>query len=92
MPTVLVNDHTGDYDHWRNYFDDSEDVRKKYGVIESRVFRGTDDPNEALVLMECEDLEKMREMAEDPEFIEVVKQGGVDTEASTSYILQEVEQ
>jgi len=92
MPTILINAEAEDYDHWRNFFDEGEKLRTEHGVQSSRVFQGTDSPNEFAILMECEDLEKMRELAEHPDFIEANEQARVDPDTSQTFLLQEVEE
>ena len=60
MAYVLVRHKVRDYDGWKPGFDDHATTRQASGSKGGFVFRNTDSPNEVLVLLEWDDLEKAR--------------------------------
>jgi heme-degrading monooxygenase HmoA len=66
-----------DYEKWKAVFDEAGSLRKAYGSKGVRVFRNMDKANEALIFGEYEDLGKVRQLFQSPEFREATKRAGV---------------
>jgi heme-degrading monooxygenase HmoA len=66
-----------EYDKWRPAFDEAENVRKAHGVIDTQVFRGSDNPNEVVILYEWDDLEHAWPFFEQPDNRKVLENLGL---------------
>ena len=79
-----------DYAKWRTIFD--EDARTNHranGITESRVFRNADKPNEIIVTLKLDDLEKARQYAQSESLKEAMQGAGVIGHP-TIYFIDEV--
>ena len=79
-----------DYAKWRTVFD--EDARTNHranGITESRVFRNTNKPNEIIVMLKIDDLEKVRKYTESESLKEAMQRAGVIGHP-TIYFIDEV--
>jgi len=77
MPYVLVVHKVQDYDRWRPYFDSDLANQRAAGLTVRHVLRGTDDPQEVVVLFEAEDLGRARELAGSEELRKIMQEAGV---------------
>ena len=79
-----------DYAKWRTIFD--EDARTNHranGITESRVFRNADKPNEIIVTLKLDDLEKARQYTQSESLKEAMQRAGV-IGPPTIYFIDEV--
>ena len=60
MPCLLIRHHVSDFDRWKAVFDDHGITRRANGSRGGRLFRNVADPDELLVLLEWDDLERAR--------------------------------
>ena len=60
MPHVLVRQRFEEFDRWKTGFESLGPARAEAGCISTAVFRNRQDPHEALVLFEFEDLAHAR--------------------------------
>lgn len=77
MPYLLVIHKVEDYAKWKSGFDDGVALREATDSKGGYIFRSADDPNEVVVLLEYDDLEKARQHAQSEELRERMQQSGV---------------
>jgi hypothetical protein len=58
MPALLIRHKVTNYAAWRAIFDEQDATRRAYGCQLGRLFRNDSDPNEVLVLLEWDSLER----------------------------------
>ncbi|MFQ5924694.1 MAG: antibiotic biosynthesis monooxygenase family protein [Dehalococcoidia bacterium] len=90
MPYILVRHKVADYAKWKPLFDEHGAARKAAGSKGGHLFRNADDPNELLILVEGDDLEKMRQFIQSEDLRETMQRGGVSDRPDV-YFLDEVE-
>ena len=90
MPYVLARHRVEDYAKWKSGFDEHVSIRQAASSKEGYVFRNIDDPNEILVLLEYDDLEKFRQFMQSEELREAMQRAGV-TDPGEAYELEELE-
>ncbi|TDE41301.1 hypothetical protein E1295_30770 [Nonomuraea mesophila] len=61
MEYLLVRQRFTDYDQWRAAFDSLAEVRSAAGMRTALVSVNAEQPDEAVVLFECEDAQAMRQ-------------------------------
>jgi len=66
MPYLLIRHKVNEYATWRPFFDDHSATRASYGSRGGHVFRNADDPNEVLMLVEVDDLDRARGLRRSP--------------------------
>lgn len=64
---MMVRHQVADYATWRAVFDQQDEVRMASGLANPRVYQGADNPNEVVILLDAEDLEKARAFASSSE-------------------------
>jgi len=64
-----------------------ENRQRKAGFTSWHLMRNPDDPKDIIIVFECDDLEKAKEIYSDPAVAEIVKKAGVIGE--TRFILAE---
>jgi quinol monooxygenase YgiN len=52
------------YDKWKSVFDERSAIRKEAGSKEARLFRNSEDPNEAVILFDWDNIENARKYME----------------------------
>ncbi len=57
---LTIHHKVKDYSTWRKGYDEHEKSRRSAGLTNGRVFRCADDPNDIMVLLDAEDIEKAR--------------------------------
>ncbi len=77
MPYLLIRHKVEDYAKWKSEFDKHGDARKASGFKGGYIFHNADAPNEVLVLMEIEDMEKARQFAQSEEVRQAMQRAGV---------------
>lgn len=88
MIHTLIRQKVKDFDEWKKIFDDDDKNRKSAGSMGGHVFRSLDDPNEAFVLIEYNDLDKAKKFFGSDELKETMKTAGVIGKPDV-YILNE---
>ena len=82
MAYMLVRIRLHNFDQWKSVWEEPEqiEIRRAYGCKEERIFRGTESSNEAMILMEWDDLEEAKEFGISSELREAMnRSGGADT-------------
>jgi heme-degrading monooxygenase HmoA len=77
MPTLLIRHHVADYAAWKAVFDENELMRRANGSQGGRLFLDASDPNEVLVLLEWDDLDRARLFADSDDLQVAMARGGV---------------
>lgn len=77
MAYLLVRHTADDYSKWRPVFDDHEAMRKAGGSKSARVFRNADNPNEIVLLMEWDEIERAREFGTSEDLRQAMEKAGV---------------
>jgi hypothetical protein len=78
--TVTVTQRVRDYDAWRPAFDGHASVRREHGLTNEAVFRGADDPNSILVVMDGPSRDAVLGFIADPSLKAVMETAGVISE------------
>jgi hypothetical protein len=87
---VLVEHRVKDFDHWKPFFTRDAKRQRKAGFTRWTIGRSIDDPDDVVVVAECTDLDKAKEVYSDPEVGEIVKKAGV-VGKMTFLLIEEVE-
>ncbi len=66
-----------DFEHWKPYFVGDRQRQGKAGFTRWHLMRNIDDPKDIIVVFECYDLERAREIYSDPAVAEIVKKADV---------------
>ena len=80
MPYLLVHHKVEDYARWRPMYDEHAATRKAggaSGTAAGRVFRSATNPNELVILLEWDDLEKARHFAQSEDLRQTMQRAGV---------------
>ena len=78
MPELFVRTETKDYDHWYSVFSAAgSPTREEYGIRTRGVYRDAENPNNALIHFEVDDLDRMREYLSLPEVASASDDAGV---------------
>ena len=77
MPALLMRHKVVDYATWKPSFDEHGTTRRANGARGDRLFRNAADPNEVLVLVEWDDLDRARLFAESDDLQEAMARAGV---------------
>ena len=86
MPYLLVRHKVDDYARWRPIYDEHGATRKASGSAGGRVFRSATDPNEVVILLEWDDLEKARQFAQSEDLRQTMQRGGVVTQPDVYFL------
>jgi uncharacterized protein (DUF1330 family) len=90
MPWILIRHKVEDYAKWKPVFDEHGAARKAIGSKGGYLFRNIDDPNEVVILVEGDDLQKAREFVQSEDLREAMQRSGV-ADRPDVYFLDEVD-
>ena len=77
MPYMLIRHKVQDYDRWKSAFDDHAPMRQAAGSKGGYLFRSADNPNEIVLIMEMEDLERARQFVGSDDLRQAMEGAGV---------------
>ena len=77
MPALLIRHHVADYAAWKTVFDDDAPTRRANGSQGGRLFHDASDPNDLLLLLEWDDLDRARLFADSDDLQMAMSRGGV---------------
>jgi heme-degrading monooxygenase HmoA len=77
VPAMLIRHTVADYDVWKQVFDEHGPTRRANGSRGGRLFHSVDDPNEVVILLEWDDLERARLFADSDDLRETMTRAGV---------------
>ncbi len=78
MVYVLAQLKIESYPKWKSYFDKRKSTRQEKGSKEAHLFLNTDDPNEALILFDWDNMENARMYMETDDIREYLKKAGAE--------------
>ncbi len=90
MVSVLVRHKVEDYDKWRAVFYQHGSTREASGSQGARIFRNAKDPNELVVLLEWDNLERARQFFQSEDLRQRMQRAGVAGQPDVEF-LEEVE-
>jgi heme-degrading monooxygenase HmoA len=90
MPCLLIRHHVADYDTWKAVFDEHELTRRANGSQGGRLFHSSSDPNEVLLLLEWDDLERARLFADSDDLREAMTRSGVTDQPDIWFLVDGV--
>ena len=90
MPSLLIRHHVADYAAWKAVFDEQELTRRANGSQGGRLFRDAADPNEVLLLLEWDDLERARLFADSDDLREAMARAGVTDQPDLWFLVDGV--
>ncbi len=90
MPYLLIRHRVENYETWKPVFDNHDATRGENGGKGGYLFRTAEDPNEIVLLLECEDLKKARRFALSEDLREAMQRAGV-ADRPDIYFLEELE-
>ncbi len=77
MAYILIRHNVADYAKWKPVFDENAAARKAGGSKGGHLFRSADNPNEVVVLLEWDSIEKARQFTQSNELREAMQNAGV---------------
>ena len=86
MPYLLIRHKVTDYERWKSAFDAHSITRQAAGSRGGQLFRNASDPNELVVLLEWDVLEKARQFAQSDELRGVMQRAGVVDHPTFSFL------
>ncbi|MCD6029168.1 MAG: cyclase/dehydrase [Thermomicrobiales bacterium] len=89
MPSLLIRHRIADYLAWKAVFDEHEPARRANGSQGGWLFRDADDPDEVLLLLKWDDLERARLFADSDDLRETMTRAGV-TDRPDIWFLEDV--
>ncbi len=87
MPYILIRHKVADFSKWKPAYDAHSTARQEAGLREVHLLRNSDDPNEVVILLEAEDLQRGRDFAASPGLRERMQEAGV-TDRPDIYFLE----
>jgi heme-degrading monooxygenase HmoA len=89
MEHIVIRHRVEDYAKWKEMYDGEGTRAKACGSKGARLFRNADDPNELVVLLKWDDLDKARQFVQSEELKDAMQRGGV-TDLPDILILEEI--
>jgi uncharacterized protein (DUF1330 family) len=77
MPYILIRHKVKDYAKWKPVFDEHGATRKASGSKGGYLLCNTEDPNEVVIFMEMDDLEKARQLVQSEDLRQAMERSGV---------------
>lgn len=86
MPYLLIRHRVTDYERWKSELDAHGVTRQAHGSRGGQLFCNVSDPNELVILLEWDVLEKARHYAQSEELREVMRRAGVADHVTISFL------
>ena len=86
MPYLLVRQKVTDYEKWKSAFDAHSVIRQAHGSRGGQLFRNASDPNELVVLLEWDVLERARQFAQSEDLRGLTQRAGVIDHPDISFL------
>ena len=77
MAYLLVHQNVADFTKWKQGFDEHQAMREAAGSKGGQVLQSADDPNEVIVMMEWDTVEKARAFAQSDDLRQAMERAGV---------------
>lgn len=86
MPALLIRHKVTDYVTWRSAFDAQEATRRAHGCQSGQLFRNASDPNEVLILLEWDRLDRAWLFAQSDDMREELRRAEVTDEPNLWFL------
>jgi hypothetical protein len=86
MPALLIRHKVTNYAKWQSDFDKEEPTRSAHGCLVGRIFRNVSDPDEILILLGWDNIERARLFAQSDELWEQLKRDEVTDDADLWFL------
>jgi heme-degrading monooxygenase HmoA len=86
MPYLLLRHKVTDYEQWKSAFDAHSVTRQANGSRGGQLFRNASDPNELIILLEWDVLEKAREFVKSEDLRALLQRAGVVDHPTISFL------
>jgi hypothetical protein len=83
---LIIQHKVADYATWEPAFAAHEETRASACIINPRVYRAVDDPNDVLAVFDVEDYDAAEELVSSDEMAETMKSAGVTGEPTVHFI------
>ncbi len=90
MPALLIRHTVTDYAAWEPVFHEQDTTRHAHGCRGARPFRNASNPNELLILLDWDDLERAHLFAQSDDLREAMTRAGVADEPDL-WFLEEID-
>lgn len=80
MPAVLIRHRVADFTIWKAVYDEFDFMRRAHGCQGWQLFRSDDEPDEMLILLTWDDLDRARLFAQSDDLREAMTRAGVADE------------
>ncbi len=90
MPALLLRHRVTDYEAWKTGFDEQHATRRAHGCQRGRLLRSAAEPNELLILLEWDDLERARLFAQSDDLWDLMRRADVMDEPDL-WVLEEAD-
>lgn len=90
MPTLLIRHRVEDYATWKAAFDQHAPTRRANGSQGGHLLRNADDPNDVVILLTWDLMERARLFADSDDLREAMTRAGV-TSCQDVWFLEEVD-
>ena len=87
---VIIRHKVKDFNSWKSFFVGDAQRQRDAGFTHWTLTRNKHDQNEVIVIFECADLDKARQLTSDPSLAELMKKAGV-VDQPTFFFLEEIE-
>ncbi len=91
MSYVVVHHTVEDFAKWKPFFDSDTAARKAAGSQGGQLLRGSDNPNEIVIIFKWDSVENAHEFVGSPALREIMQKAGVIGRPDM-YFMEEVEQ
>ncbi|MBL0055337.1 MAG: hypothetical protein IPP31_03925 [Chitinophagaceae bacterium] len=82
---MIIKHKVADFDKWLSAYEADDSVRQLYGLHNYGISRGVDDPNQLMVTLKIDDINRAKEFASLPALKAKMKAGGVTGEPDIFY-------
>lgn len=90
MPFLLIQHKLKDFDAWKRVFDEHGVIRRESGSQGGFLLRRAEDPDDVVILLEWDDLEKARRFTQSEDLRATMQRAGVVSQP-TFWFLEEAD-
>ncbi|MCE5278072.1 MAG: hypothetical protein ABFD92_15650 [Planctomycetaceae bacterium] len=92
MNTFLVVRHQiGDFEQWKRVFEESDELRREYGIGRGWIFRDEAAPEWVTVMLQCQDKQRAQEFMNLDSVKDMIQRAGVKGEPVIMFVEQVAE-
>lgn len=75
-----------DFDKFKAEFEAAADMLRQAGILRAWINRNVDDHTEVTTVLECDDVEKCRQLAQSKEYMECAARGGTIGKSHSMFV------